>query len=131
VAQHELFYDNFRGALSYAVKWLGGCAAVGKALWPGLSAKQAESKLADCLAFERSTKLDLEEIAQILTMARERGLHCAINQLCRESGYADAVIAPTRTPEQELAERLVRQAADFKQTADELAAIQQANERRR
>jgi hypothetical protein len=122
LGQHELFYENFRGALAYAVKWLGGCAAVGKALWPGLSAKQAESKLSDCLSEDRATKLDLEEIAQILMMARERGLHCAMNQLCREAGYADPAIAPMKTKDQERAERMTAIVAEFKRLADEAAA---------
>lgn len=121
--QHELFYDDFRGAVAYAIKWLGGCAPVGKALWPALTIKQAESKLSDCLNAERVTKLDFEEIAQVLAMAREKGVHCGINQLCHEAGYSDPVIAPTKTPQQELAEQMKRHAAEYARLADEAAAL--------
>lgn len=120
--QHELFYDDFRGALAYAVKWMGGCAAVGKSLWPALSAKQAESKLSDCLSVGRS-KLDLEEVTKLLSLARERGISCAIDKLCEEAGYKRPEIAPIKTREQELADELQATAERARQIAEEIGAL--------
>lgn len=123
----ELFHEDFRDALRQAVKALGGYDTVGADLWPSKTRKAAGAWLSDCLNPERAAKLDLEEISQILRMARERGVHCAMHQLAEESGYAPPVIRPDRTPEQLLAEQMKRMVADLARLADEHAAIVQSN----
>lgn len=118
----ELFHDDFRDALRHAIKALGGYEAVGADLWPAKMRKAAGNWLNDCLNDERPAKLDLEEIVQILRMARERGIHCAIYQLCDETLYARPGIVAPKSPLEEKAERLERLAAEFKRLAAEVAA---------
>lgn len=77
---------------------------------------------ADCCR----TVLDLDDVVALLRMARVRGVHCAMWQLTDDAGYTRPQIAPTKTPEQELAERMQRHAQEFARLADEHAAIVQA-----
>lgn len=118
----ELFHDDFRDALRHAVKALGGVEAVGHDLWPAKSRKAAGSWLSDCLNPERPAKLELEEIVQILRMARDKGIHCGMYQLCDETLYAHPPIVSPKSPLEEKAERLQRIAAEFGRLAAEVAA---------
>lgn len=118
----ELFHDDFRDALRHAIKALGGYEVVGLDLWPSKSRKAAGSWLNDCLNPERPAKLDLEEVVQILRMARDKAVHCAFYQLCDELLYAHPPIVAPKSPLEEKAERLTRIAADFARLAAEVAA---------
>lgn len=118
----ELFHDDFRDALRHAVKALGGYDAVGVDLWPAKTRKAAGAWLSDCLNPERPAKLDLEEVVQILRMARDKGIHCGMYQLCDEALYAHPPIVAPKSPLEEKAERLERLAAEFKRLAAEVAA---------
>lgn len=118
----ELFHDDFRDALRHAVKALGGYDTVGSDLWPAKSRKAAGAWLSDCLNPERPAKLDLEEVVQILRMARDKGVHTAFYQLCDELLYARPPIVAPKSPLEEKAERLERLAAEFKRLAAEVAA---------
>lgn len=118
----ELFHDDFRDALRHAVKALGGYDAVGIDLWPSKTRKAAGAWLSDCLNPERPAKLDLEEITQILRMAREKHIHCAMYQLCDETLYAHPAITSPKSDLEVKAERLQRIAAEFGRLAAEVAA---------
>lgn len=118
----ELFHDDFSDALRHAVKALGGCEVVGLDLWPSKTRKAAGAWLSDCLNPERPAKLDLEEVVKILRMARDKGVHCALYQLCDEAGYAHPPIVCPKSPLEEKAERLQRIAAEFGRLAAEVAA---------
>lgn len=118
----ELFHDDFRDALRHAVKALGGVEAVGHDLWPAKSRKAAGSWLSDCLNPERPAKLELEEVVQILRMARARQIHCALYELCDAVGYARPPIVSPKTPAQQKADELSRLADEFRRLANEAAA---------
>lgn len=120
--QDELFLENWRAALVQAVIALGGCAAVGKRLWPTRSVAQCETKLANCLNPDHDWKLDLEEIVLIVLWAREKGVHCAMYQLCDETLYQRPPIVAPKHPLEEKAERLQRLASEFGRLAAEVAA---------
>lgn len=123
-AQDALFYEDFRGALKHLVGALGGPKAVGGMLRPSFSVKQAEQWVHDCLNIDRQTKFDIEDIATLLAEGRERGVHCAMYQLCDETQYMRPDIAPRKTPEQILSEQMERAAAEYRRCADELAAME-------
>lgn len=122
-SQDELFHEGLRDALRHAIKALGGFEAVGADIWPSKLRKHAGTWLADCLNPERPAKLDLEEFAQILSMARARGVHCAMHQLCDETGYERPGISPMKTQRQLLAEEFSRLAGELARLAEEEAAI--------
>lgn len=121
--QAPLFHEDFRDALRHAIKALGGVEAVGADLWPSKTRKAAGTWLSDCLNPERPAKLDLEEVVQILDMARAEGIHCALHQLCDEAGYARPDIAPTKTPRQELVAEIEKTLAKLRHLAEQEAAI--------
>jgi hypothetical protein len=125
--QEPLWHEDFRDALRHAVKGMGGYEVVGKDLWPAKSAKAAGCWLSDCLNPERAAKFSVDEIAQLLKLARAAGVHCAMAQLHLEAGYAPPVIAASRTPEQELAEKMMRHASEYARLANEHAAVRKAN----
>lgn len=122
--QDQLFYDDFRAALTQAVNALGGCASVGARLWGGKPVKQAEQKLANCLNPNHEWKLDIEEVVSILRWAREAGSHFALHKLCEEAGYEPPDIAPVMTEAQKRARRMRELLNEFTQLADEEAAAQ-------
>jgi hypothetical protein len=124
--QEPLWHEDFRDALRHAVKAMGGYEVVGKDLWPAKSPKAAGCWLSDCLNPERAAKFSVDEMARLLKIARAAGVHCAMNQLHIEAGYAPPVIAPDRTPEQDLAEMMQRHAAEYARLANEHAAVTQA-----
>lgn len=121
--QDPLFHEDFRDALRHIVKAMGGVEAVGSELWPAKTRKAAGTWLSDCLNPERPAKLDLEEVVELLRMGRIAQVHCAMDQLASEAGYAKPDIAPTKTPRQELAEKMQRLAAEYAKLADEDAAL--------
>lgn len=122
--QDALFFEDFRGAIKHLIGFLGGPKKVGYLLRPALSPKQAENWVNDCMNPDRQTKFDFEDFSLLLNEGRQRGIHCAINQLCAETGYADPQIAPKKTERQRLAELYGRKAAELQTLADELAAIE-------
>lgn len=122
--QEELFHDDLRDALSHAVKALGGFQAVAAELWPAKTLKASENWLRDCLSPERPAKLDIDEIQQILKMGRERGVHCAMYELCDAIGYERPRIVSPRTRAQELASKFQRKAHELQLIADEMAAAE-------
>lgn len=127
--QDALFHEDVTDALRHAIKALGGFEVVGHDLWPTKPRAAAGRLLSDCLNPERPAKLDLDDVVALLRMARERGVHCAMWQLADDAGYTRPAIAPTKTPEQELADRMLRHAQEYARLADEHAAIKQANDR--
>lgn len=104
--QQDLIHEDWRDALRHAVKALGGMDAVGVELWPGKSRKAAGAWLSDCLNAERPAKLDLEELVQILRMARAKGLHLALHFLCDELGYGRPAPVEPADQQAELARQL-------------------------
>lgn len=123
--QEELFLDDFTDALAHTIKALGGFGAVGAELWPAKPLRSAENWLRDCLNPNRSEKLSMDEVVTILRLARDRGIHTAIYKLCDDAGYGRPAIAPNKTPQQILAEKFQRTAAELSRLADEMAAIDQ------
>lgn len=97
--QNELIHEDWRDALRHVVKALGGMEAVGAELWPGKARKAAGAWLSDCLNPERPAKLDIEELQQLLQMAREKGVHLGLYFLCDDLGYSHP--APTEPLDQE------------------------------
>lgn len=124
--QDKLWYDDIGTALAQVVLALGGCASVGKRLWPAKPVKAAETKCANCLNPLHDWKFDLEEIVMILRWGREEGAHFAMYKLCEDAGYGQPDIAPGKTPEQDLAEKMQRHAAEYARLANEHAAVTQA-----
>ena len=125
--QEELFHEDFRAALEHAVRALGGYQAVGAALWPAKTLKAADNWLRDCLDPERPAKFEIDEIVEILRMARLEGIHCAMHQLSDDAGYERPSIAPRKTKYQTLAEQFERQATKLRNLADEMAATESAD----
>lgn len=117
-----LFHDDFRDALRYSIKALGGFEAVGADLWPSKLRKQAGAWLSDCLNPERAAKLDIEEIEEIVRMARAAGIHAAMNQFADDTGYSHPELAPQLSDEQKIAEEMRQLTARFTHLADQLAA---------
>ena len=125
-SQDHLFHEDWRDAIRHAVKAMGGFEAVGFDLWPTKTRKAAGIWLSDCLNPERPAKLDLDEIVKIHSLARDKGIHCAMHQLCDETRYVRPEIAPIKTKRQELAEKYQRLAQEMKRLADEEAACERA-----
>jgi hypothetical protein len=121
--QDALFYEDFRGSVRHLVGALGGPKKVGGILRPTLSAQAAANWVNDCLSETRDSKFDFEDIAVLLAEGRKLGIHCAMWQLCQESGYAPATIAPIKTPEQVMAARMQELVREFQNLADEAAAM--------
>jgi hypothetical protein len=125
-SQAQLFHEDFRDALRHAIKALGGFEAVAVEIWPAKTRKAAGIWLSDCMNPERPAKFDLEEIGQLVRLARERGIHAPMHTFCDETGYSRPDIAPARTPQQQLAERMRLVVQEFERLAEEHAAIERA-----
>lgn len=112
--QTELFHEDWRDALQHVIKALGGYEAVGADLWPGKTRKAAGSWLSDCLNGDRPAKLDLEEIALLLRMARDRGVHVGIHFLCDVAGYGRPNTVEPEDQEAEVARQMERCTGELK-----------------
>lgn len=126
--QEHLFHEDFRAALEHAIKALGGYQAVGATLWPSKKLEAADRWLRDCLSNERPAKLEIDEIVEILRLARAEGIHCALHQLCDDAGYERPSIAAGKTQSQMIAQKMQKIAAQFKHLADEHAAALEAEQ---
>jgi hypothetical protein len=87
--------ETFNDALIECVKAAGGSKEVGVALWgksQGIDA--AQRRLLACLNTERAEKLSLDEIVQVMRMARDRGCHVGMQYLAESLGYTITPIEP-------------------------------------
>lgn len=109
-------FDTINDALTSAVNTLGGFKKVGPAMRPELPIDQAAGWLRDCLNPARREKLAPEQVLLILRMARQAGVHSAMNFLAFDTGYKASPVDP-QTQEQELQQRFV-------DAVDGLTAIQ-------
>lgn len=125
--QDALFYDDFRGAVRHLVGALGGPKIVGALLRSTWSVEKAAGWVNDCLNPNRDSKFDFEDISALFKAARERHIHCGLWQLCDEAGYQRPDIATALTETQKLAARRVKVAEQWKQIADEEAALERSH----
>jgi hypothetical protein len=116
--------ESFNDALIECVKAVpGGSKAVGVTLW-GESAgvEAAQRRLLACLNPERQEKLSLDEIVQVMRIARVRGCHAGMHFLCAALGYAEPV--PIQPKDE--ADELRRQVLEMgRQLQSALARIEQ------
>jgi hypothetical protein len=80
--------NSFNTALVDCVKALGGSGKVGPKLYPEMTNEAAQRKLLDCLNPERTAVLNPEQTVFIMRMARDRGIHIAMDYLCEELSYS-------------------------------------------
>lgn len=120
--QEPLFYDDFRGAVRHLIGALGGPKKVAALLRPLLSQQSGVNWVNDCLNPNRDSKFAFEDLSALLAAGRTHGVHCAMWQLCDESGYTHPSIAPLKTKNQERAERMDALLKEFRRLADEEAA---------
>lgn len=109
-------FDTINDALTSAVNSLGGFKKVGPVLRPELPIDQAAGWLRDCLNPTRREKLAPEQVLLILRLARQAGVHSAMQFLAFDTGYKAVPVDP-QTQQQELQQKFVDAVAG-------LAAIQ-------
>lgn len=88
MGQVPMFFEKFEDALTFIVSALGGAKVVGAALRTDLPADAAGRWLLDCLNTDRPAFLHPGHIAALLRMAREAGVHNAMDWICEHTGYA-------------------------------------------
>ena len=81
------FFEGLEQALNSAIEHLGGAKAVGVKLWPAKIPDAARTRLLDSLNPSRPERLSPAEVVFILRLAREAGLHAAMQWLAAELGY--------------------------------------------
>ena len=89
--QQSLYHETLQDALGDVVRALGGPKHVGALLWPEKGAEDAGRLLRHCLLADRPEKLSLEQLALLLRMGREKGVHAPMTFLCRDAGYQDPI----------------------------------------
>lgn len=85
--QQPLFFEDVYDAFRHIVRVIGPKVA-GPAIFPQKDPEAAARYLADTLNQNRTEKLDLEQVMQLLRMGREAGCHSAIDYINTISGYA-------------------------------------------
>lgn len=85
----RLFFDDVHEAIAQLVRDCGGPKHVASALWPAMTLKAATDQLAHAIDPERREKLTLDELMFVMRLAREKGSHGFIRQLCRDVGYTE------------------------------------------
>lgn len=86
--QVPMFFEKFEDALTFVVSALGGAKVVGAKLRPDLPADAAGRWLLDCLNSDRPAFVHPGHIAALLRMAREAGVHNAMDWFAEYTGYA-------------------------------------------
>jgi hypothetical protein len=115
--------ETFNDALIECVKAAGGSKEVGVVLWgqsQGVDA--AQRRLLACLNPERAEKLSLDEIVQVMRMARDRGCHVGMQYLADSLGYTVAPIEP-KDELLELQRRFIGKAEDLAQMLARIEAL--------
>lgn len=92
--QEPLFFDDMRDALRHVVAALGGPKVVGSKMRPDLKPEHAARWLNDCLNADRREELHLDQLVQLLRMAREGGVHAGMNYLAEDVGYKAQPVEP-------------------------------------
>jgi hypothetical protein len=103
-------------ALVDVVHQCGGSKEVASLLRPGMPADDAGRWLRDCLNPDRRELLSPERLLALLNLARQRGVHVAMQALGAETGY---LVAPIE-PELERA-KLMREFVEAQRALQELA----------
>lgn len=86
--QVPMFFEKVEDALGFIISALGGAKVVGAKLRPDLPADAAGRCLLDCLNTDRPAFLHPGHITVLLRMAREAGVHNAMDWICDHAGYA-------------------------------------------
>lgn len=109
--QVPMFFEQTEDALGFVVSALGGAKQVGAALRPDLSPDAAARWLLDCLNPDRPAFLHPAQTLMLLRMAREVGIHNAMEWMCQATGYAKPVPAEPADEQAALMRQFI-QAAD-------------------
>jgi len=86
-----LFNESLLEALTDVVKGCGGAKVIGALMRPEMSAELAGKWVSNCLNHDHPQKFDPEQVLFVLREGRKKQIHCAVNHILRECGYADAV----------------------------------------
>jgi len=88
VDQQPLFFEDVYDAFKHITRVVGPKEA-GLALFPKKQDPVAAAKyLQDNLNPNRDEKLDLEQVVQLLRLAKEAGCHFAMDYICSSAGYS-------------------------------------------
>jgi len=124
--QEPLFVESLEEAIEATAMACGGKKAFACAVRPDLEdePEKAHRWLLDCLNGDRRTELHPNQVIRACRIGRENGCHILKHWIDDATGYERARVAPAKTPEQDLAEKMRKAAADFSRLADEHAAIE-------
>ena len=89
--QVPMFFEKVEDALGFVISALGGAKSVGCKLRTDLPPEAAARWLLDCLNTDRPAFLHPGHITALLRMAREAGIHNAMEWICQDTGYAKPV----------------------------------------
>lgn len=106
----------------------GGKKVFAAMLRPDLEAEpdRAHRWFLDALNHDRRTEFHAEHLRRACRIGRAHDCHVLKHWFDDASGYQRTSIAPSKTPQQELAEKMRRTADEFGRLADEYAAIENA-----
>lgn len=115
--------SSINDALIEAVKAMGGSKQVAPLLWPEKAPDAAQRQLLDCLNPERPANLSPDHVMLVLRLARERGLHGALQAMCAELGYSEPLPVQPHDEAAELQRQYIAAARDMARIADRLERL--------
>lgn len=126
--QEPLFVESLEEAIEATARACGGKKQFACALRPDLEDEpdKAHRWLLDALNSDRRTEFHVDHLRRACTIARKHGCHILKHWFDDATGYERTGVAPSKTPRQELAEKMQRALDDFRRLADEDAAIRKA-----
>lgn len=90
--QEVLFYESPLDAIGADVAELGGFKKAGPMLWP--SKTDAAGRLRSSLSEDHAQKLDIEELIEIMRLARDVKSNATLNYLAQTLGFKFEWIKP-------------------------------------
>lgn len=115
--QEPLFFDDWRDALRHVIAALGGPKQVAARMRPDLKPDHAARWLMDCLNSDRREHFSPDQFLQLLRMARDAGVHTAMDYIAEDCGYR----RPDPVDPSDAADALRREFIDSTRRLGELA----------
>lgn len=115
--------DSINGALIECVRACGGSKQVGPLLWPEKTPEAAQRLILACLNEDRPEHLTPEQLVFLLKLAKAKGCHAGIHQICDDLHYSHPLPIEPRDEMAELQKHFIQATQTMQELASRMESL--------